>query len=285
VISVLGSRVGTEIFPSVDTGQLQMRIKAPAGTRVERTEVIAQRILQFITAEAGPENVQGSIGYAGIQPTSFPINTILLWTSGPHEAVLRVALKRDAGVSTETLKEHLRDRLPDLAPGTTIAFEPADVISQVMSFGASTPVEVAVYGADFGVSRKYAAAVKDQLSRVQTLRDVQYAQLLDYPSLNIRVDRERAGQLGVTVQDVGQALVAATSSTRFIQPNYWAAPNGVSYQVQVEVPQYLTRTLWRAWKPSRSRRATAAIRSLAMSRQSPKDRSSASMTATTSNAW
>jgi multidrug efflux pump subunit AcrB len=243
-IYLLGTRIGTEVFPSVDTGQLQMRIKAPAGTRVERTEVIAQRILQFITTEAGPENVQGSIGYAGIQPTSFPINTILLWTSGPHEAVLRIALKRDAGVSTEALKERLRNTLPELAPGTTIAFEPADVISQVMSFGASTPVEVAIYGPDFGASRKFAAAVKDQMAQLSNLRDVQYAQLLDYPSLDIRVDRERAGQLGVTVQDVGQALVAATSSTRFIQPNYWAAPNtGVSYQVQVEVPQYLTNSV------------------------------------------
>jgi multidrug efflux pump subunit AcrB len=241
---VLGSRIGTEIFPRVDTGQLQMRIKAPAGTRVERTEVIAQRILEYITSEAGPENVQGSIGYVGIQPTSFPINTILLWTSGPHEAVLRVALTPNAPVSTETLKDRVRTRLPELSPGTTIAFEPADIISQVMSFGASTPIEIAVSGPDFGVSRKFAAVVKDKLAAVPTLRDVQYAQLLEYPSLNIRVDRERAGQLGVTVQQVGQALVAATSSTRFIQPNYWAAPNtGVSYQVQVEVPQFLTNSV------------------------------------------
>jgi multidrug efflux pump subunit AcrB len=242
-VGLLGTRIGTEIFPNVDTGQLQMRIKAPAGTRVERTEVIAQRVLQFIALEAGPDNVQGSIGYVGIQPTSFPINTILLWTSGPHEAVLRVALKPDTGVATETLKDRLRSKLPDIAPGATIAFEPADIISQVMSFGASTPIEVAVSGPDFAVSRKFAATIKDQLGRISSVRDVQYAQLLEYPSLNIRVDRERAGQLGVTVQDVGQALVAATSSTRFTQPNYWAAANGVSYQVQVEVPQSLTNSI------------------------------------------
>jgi multidrug efflux pump subunit AcrB len=244
MIYLLGTRIGTEIFPNVDTGQLQMRIKAPPGTRVERTEVIAQRVLQFLTGEVGAENVQGSIGYVGIQPTSFPINTILLWTSGPHEAVLRVALRADSGFATETLKERLRHKLPDIAPGATIAFEPADIISQVMSFGASTPIEVAFSGPDFGVSRKFAAVVKDKMAAIPTLRDVQYAQLLEYPSLNIQVDRERAGQLGVTVQDVGQALVAATSSTRFIQPNYWAAPNtGVSYQVQVEVPQALTNSI------------------------------------------
>ena len=243
VVVVLGRTIGTEIFPNVDTGQLQMRIKAPAGTRVERTELIAQQVLQFIGKEAGSGNVEGSIGYVGIQPTSYPINTILLWTSGPHEAVLRVALKPDSGVSTEDLKERLRHELPRLAPGTVVAFEPADIVSQVMSFGAATPIEVAVWGADFGASRKYAEHLRTKIAEIPNLRDVQFAQLLAYPSLNIHVDRERAGQLGVTVEDVGRALVAATSSTRFTQPLYWAAPNGVSYQVQVEIPQALTNSI------------------------------------------
>src|SRR5262245_55777928 len=243
VAVVLGRAIGTEIFPRVDTGQLQMRIKAPAGTRVERTELIAQKVLQFIGKEAGVSNVEGSIGYVGIQPTSYPINTILLWTSGPHEAVLRVALKPDNGVSTEDLKERLRHELPQLAPGTVVAFEPADIVSQVMSFGASTPIEVAVWGADFGASRKYAEHLRGKMAEIPSLRDVQFAQLLAAPSVNIQVDRERAGQLGVTVEDVGRALVAATSSTRFTQPLYWAAPNGVSYQVQVEIPQSLTNSI------------------------------------------
>jgi multidrug efflux pump subunit AcrB len=243
VVYGLGTTIGTEIFPNVDTGQLQMRIKAPPGTRVERTELIAQRILQFLDEQAGPGNVQGSIGYVGIQPTSYPINTILLWTSGPHEAVLRVALKPDAGVRTDVLKERLRQQLPKLAPGTVVAFEPADVVSQVMNFGASTPIEVTVSGADFLASRKYAEHLREKLVEIPTLRDVQFSQLLAYPSLNIQVDRERAGQLGVTVEDVGRALVAATSSTRFIQPLYWAAPNGVSYQVQIEIPQSLTNSI------------------------------------------
>lgn len=243
LVYLLGTTIGTEIFPTVDTGQLQMRIKAPAGTRVERTELIAQSVLQFIGEQAGPQNVQGSIGYVGIQPTSYPINTILLWTSGPHEAVLRVALKPGSGIATEELKERLRRQLPKLAPGTAIAFEPADIVSQVMSFGASTPIEVAVSGADFAASRKYAEHLRAKIAEIPALRDVQFAQLLASPSLNIQVDRERAGQLGVTVEDVGRALVAATSSTRFIQPLYWAAPNGVSYQVQVEIPQALTNSI------------------------------------------
>jgi multidrug efflux pump subunit AcrB len=243
VVFVIGRTIGSEIFPTVDTGQLQMRIKAPAGTRVERTELIAQQVLQFIGQQAGAGNVEGSIGYVGIQPTSYPINSILLWTSGPHEAVLRVALKPESGVSTEDLKERLRHQLPQFAPGTSVVFEPADIVSQVMSFGASTPIEVAVWGADFGASRKYADHLRGKIAEIRSLRDVQFAQLLAYPSLNIQVDRERAGQLGVTVEDVGRSLVAATSSTRFTQPLYWAAPNGVSYQVQVEIPQALTNSI------------------------------------------
>lgn len=241
VIVLLGNAIGREIFPAVDTGQLQMRIKAPAGTRVERTEIIVQNILRYISEQAGADQVQ-SLGYVGIQPTSAPINTILLWTSGPHEAVMRVALT-NASVSTATLKERVRQKLPELAPGTIVSFEPAEVVSQVMSFGASTPIEVAVWGADFAVSRKYAEAVRDKMAAIPAFRDVQFAQLLAYPSLNIQIDRERAGQLGVSVEDVGRAMVAATSSTRFIQPLYWAAPNGVSYQVQVEIPQALTNSI------------------------------------------
>jgi multidrug efflux pump subunit AcrB len=242
-VSALGLRIGTDMFPSVDTGQMQLRIRAPAGTRVERTEVIAQEILQFLSTEAGPENVEGSIGYVGVQPTSYPINTILQWTSGPHEAILRVALEPESGVSTAELKERLREWLLENAPGTTVAFEPADIVSQVMSFGASMPVEVSVYGADFAASRGFAERVRGEMAKVPGISDVQYGQLMEYPSLRINVDRERAGQLGVTVGDVGRALVASTSSSRFTQPIYWAAPNNVSYQVQVEVPQYLTNSI------------------------------------------
>lgn len=242
-VYLLGTNLGREIFPTVDTGQLQLRLKAAPGTRVERTELIAQDVLRFIAEQVGPDRVLGSIGYVGVQPTSYPINTILLWTSGPHEAVMRIALSRDADIGSEEIKERLRRELPTIAPGTTVSFEPADIVSQVMSFGASTPIEVAVWGADFAATRKYAAALRDQMAALPTLRDVQFAQLLAYPSVNIQIDRERAGQLGVTVEDVGRAMVAATSSTRFTQPLYWAAPNGVSYQVQVEIPQALTNSV------------------------------------------
>jgi len=113
-----------------------------------------------------------------------------------------------------------------------------------MSFGSPTPIEVAVTGANLVASRGYAEKLKGELERISTFRDVQFGQALDYPVLQVKVDRERAGQLGVTVDEIGRSLVAATSSSRFVQPNYWADPaTGVAYQVQVEVPQHSMQSI------------------------------------------
>jgi multidrug efflux pump subunit AcrB len=119
-----------------------------------------------------------------------------------------------------------------------VTFEAADLVSQVMSFGAPTPVEIAVNGPNIAADRKYAETITQELRKVETLRDVQIGELLDYPTVDITVDRARAAQLNVDVADVGRALAPATSSSRFTTPVYWADPaSGVAYQVQVEIPQ------------------------------------------------
>jgi multidrug efflux pump subunit AcrB len=163
---------------------------------------------------------------------------IFLWTGGPHEAVLLVDLKTEAGISTAEVQDRLRERLVQIAPGSTVTFEPADLVSQVMSFGSPTPVEVAVTSGDLEANRNYAGLIAEKLREINVLRDVQLGELLDYPTLDIQVDRERAAQLGVTVADVGRALAPATWSSRFTTPVYWADPaSGIAYQVQVETPQ------------------------------------------------
>jgi multidrug efflux pump subunit AcrB len=238
VLFVAGSRLGTDIFPRSDPGMLQMRLRAPTGTRVERTEVLAQKVLQAVQDEVGPENVERSLAFIGVQPSAFPVNLIVLWTGGPHEAVMLVDLKKEAGISTAEVQERLRQKLPEIAPGSSVTFEAADLVSQVMSFGAPTPIEVAVSSADLEVNRTYANSIVEKLRGIPSLRDVQVGELLNYPTLDIEVDRERAAQLGVTVADVGRALAPATWSSRFTTPVYWADPkSGIAYQVQVETPQ------------------------------------------------
>jgi len=237
-ILVVGRGLGTDIFPNVDTGQFQLRLRAPTGTRVERTELIALKALDAIRAEAGPEGVAITLGFVGTQPPSYPINTIYLWTSGPQEAVLLVALRRDSHLRLSEFKERLRNKLPAILPGTKLSFEAGDIVSQIMNFGAPTPIEVAMSGPNLAANRAFAEKVLAEMQKITALRDLQFGQPLDYPTVDIKVDRERAGQLGVSVEQVGRSVVAATSSSRFVQPNYWRDPaTGVAYQVQVEIPQ------------------------------------------------
>src|SRR5215469_13308291 len=183
-------------------------------------------------------NVAVTLGYVGTQPPAYPINTIFLWTSGPQEALLRVALKPDTGISIANLEEQLRQKLPGMFPGSHFSFEAGDIVSQTMNFGAPTPVEVAVNGPNLQDNRSLSEKLLAELGKIRPLRDLQFEQPLDYPSVEVNVNRELAGQLGVSVEQVGRSLVAATSSSRFVTPNYWADPrSGIGYQVQVELPQ------------------------------------------------
>ncbi len=239
VIWGLIDRLGMEIFPSVDTGQFQLRVRATDGTRIERTEVLAERVLNAIAEEVGAENIAITQGFVGVQPASYPVNTIHLWTSGPHEAVLLVALKRESGLSVEQVKERLREKLPKLFPGTKYVFEAGDIISQVMSMGSPTAIEVAMSGPKLEANRAYAERVLQEMAKLSTLRDLQFGQPLEYPTIEVTVDRIRAGQLGVFMSDVARSLVSATSSSRFIQPMFWRDPSsGNAYQVQIEIPQH-----------------------------------------------
>ncbi len=254
-----GGLVGREIFPAVDAGQFQLRLKAPTGTRIEVTEQMAVQALDAIKNAVGPENVAISLGYVGLIPSSYPINTIYLWTSGPEEAVLRVAFKPGSGVRVDELKERLRQELAPVlkqwlqgrlvsqnlsvaeaerrAGGIRLSFEPADIVNEVMSFGSPTPIEVAVSGPKLADDRAYAEKVRNELAKIASLRDLQFVQPLDYPAVQVKVDRQLAGASGVTTETVASSLVAATSSSRFVVPNYWADPNtGIGYQVQVEIP-------------------------------------------------
>ena len=237
-VFLIGRNLGVDIFPQVSAGIFQLRLRAPIGTRVERTEVVALKALETISREAGANNIDITLGFVGTQPASYPVNTIHLWTSGPHEAVLTIAFKRGSGVRLEEFKERLRRKLPEEIPGVALSFEAGDLISKVMNFGAPTPIEVAVSGPNLNANRAFADKVMAEMKKIPILRDLQFDQALDYPTVDIKVDRKRAGQLGVTVEQVGRSLVAATSSSRFTQPVYWRDPaSGTAYQVQVEVPQ------------------------------------------------
>jgi multidrug efflux pump subunit AcrB len=255
--------IGSEIFPQADTGQFQFRLKAPTGTRIEETEQIVKEALDFIKKEAGEENVDISLGYVGLVPTNYPINNVYLWTGGPEEAVMRVALK-PGKFRIEKFKAQLRNKLHahlaawleekwlrDGVPADRAAaarhlrlsFEPADIVSEVMSFGSPTPVEVQISSTNMANNLAYAEKVRQELAKVKALKDLQYVQAQDYPTIDVQVNRERARDANIQAGSVGNALAPATSSSRYTVPNFWRDPvSGLGFQVQVEVPQNLMRS-------------------------------------------
>jgi multidrug efflux pump subunit AcrB len=242
-IALLIPRLGTELFPEANAPLLRLRLRAPTGTRIEETERITLRALDIIRQTAGPDNVAITSDFVGVQPASYPVNLIHLFTSGPHEAVIQVALKPEAARG-ENLRERLRAALRRDLPGVEASFEAGDIVSQVMSFGSATPIEIAVQGSSLPDDLAYAQKIRSRLAGAPYLRDVQFAQPLEYPTIDIDIDRDRAGQYGLTMADVTRSVVPSTSSSRFIAPNYWRDPrSGNAFQVQVEIPQYRMQSI------------------------------------------
>lgn len=231
--------IGTDILPKSDSRQFQLRIKAVDGTRVERTEEITLRVLDLIKEEVGNENVDISSAYVGNVPTSYGTSQIFVFNSGPHEAVMQVSLNKTYDVQIDELKERLRKRIGDAMPSLRLSFEPIELVDKIMSQGASTPLEVSVAARDIRDAEKFARRITEEMRKISFLRDVQIAQPMDYPMLRIEMDRERAGQMGVTPSQVARSLVAATSSSRFTDKNLWLDNSkGLAYQVQIQIPEY-----------------------------------------------
>lgn len=238
IIVSVGSRLGLEIFPTVGVEEFRLRFRGPDGSHFDTTEQYALGVLEAIGDHVGRHNVDLTLGYVGTIPSSFPINGVYQWSRGPEEGLLRIKLKHGSGIHTERAKDELRTILAQRFPMLRLSFEPADIVSEVMSFGSPTPIEIAGRGANLDESRTYMLEVQKALANVPALRDVQIAQSLDYPTVNVHVDRERASFSGTTTTQIARSVVSATSSTRFVAQNYWPDPKtGIGYQVQVEIPQ------------------------------------------------
>jgi len=239
------ARLGTEIFPRTDTGQFALRFRAPSGTQVGITEKLAQKILELIAREAGgADKVDVTIGLVGVHNSSYPVNLVHLWNGGPEEGWLAVQLMPGTGIKVEDFRERLRGVLAKELPEVRLSFEPQDIVTRVMSFGSPTPIEVAVSGPSLAVSKGYAEKILERLKQIPFLRDVQIAQTLDFPTVDVNINRERAGLLGVKVDDVTKSLVAATTSSRFTVANFWADPSsGISYNLQVQIPESRTTSV------------------------------------------
>jgi multidrug efflux pump subunit AcrB len=238
VLLLIGPTLAQEIFPSSASEQFRLRIDAPDGTRVAVTEDLVKQILGVISRDAGDNNLDPTLSYVGTQGSSYPINAVFLWTSGPQQAVVNVGLRPGSSIKLASLEEQLRKDLAQQFPTLRFSFDPGDLISQILNFGTPSLAEVAVSGPQYADVQTYAERVRQRMTQLKSLRDVEIEEPLHYPTVDVRINRVLAGQLGTTADEVGAAVGAATASSRFVAPNYWRDPrSGVSYQVQVQVPQ------------------------------------------------
>lgn len=234
----LMSTIGRDVLPKVNGGQFQLRIRAAEGTRIESTEKKTLETIKAIGSITGPENVAISSAYVGTHPALFSISPIFLWMAQPHEAIIQVALKEDYHANLDELKEKIRAKVAKEIPDIKLSFEPIELTDKILSQGSPTPVEVRISGRNKQLNEEYANKLITQLQKIDYLRDVQLGQSTKYPAIKVEVDRQRAAQLGVDMNDISRSLIASTSSSRYTEKNIWIdEKSGYSYSVQIQVPE------------------------------------------------
>lgn len=235
--------IGKDLMPHLNSGQFQLRLREPDGTRLERTEAKVHEVLQLIDSTV-KGHVAISSAYVGLIPSSYGSSNLYIFNSGTHEAVLQVNLDEGYKVNIEELKDELRNVIKMHMPEMRVSFEPVDMTEKIMSQGAATPIEVRVAGKDTQQIERYATQLIDTLRHIDYLRDVQIAQPLHYPVININVDRFKVAQMGLNMYQVARSVTASTSSSRFTEKNQWLDEKvAYTYQVQVQVPEYIMQTV------------------------------------------
>lgn len=232
------NHIGRDVLPKSNSGQFQVRLGAPDGTRIEKTELVTLRAIDVIDSLVGKKNVDITSAMVGMHGSQFSTNPIYLFMPGPQEAVLQVELKEGYKTDMDELKDRFRKAMKDVMRDVRVSFEPIELTDKILSQGSPTPIEIKVLSKNKPQNEVYANKVVDALKQIPYLRDVQIRQSIKYPTVNIDIDRVKAAQLGVTPDQVSRSLTASTSSSRFTEKNNWIdLKQGLNYLVQVEVPE------------------------------------------------
>jgi multidrug efflux pump subunit AcrB len=235
--------IGKDLLPKTNNGQLQIRIKEPDGTRLEKTERAVKDILALIDSTVHG-NVAISSAYVGLIPSSYGSSNLYIFNSGTHEAVMQLNLDENYKVDLDALKDQLRANIKKAFPAVTISFEPIELTEKIMAQGAATPIEVRLMGKNFDNIKMYSERLVNNLKKVSYLRDVAITQPLHFPTVKITLDRLKLAQMGLNLPEVARSVTDATSSSRFTQKVQWLDPKvAYTYQVQVQVPEYLMNSV------------------------------------------
>src|ERR1700730_5651606 len=229
--------LGQDFFPAVDVSQIKLHIRAPTGTRIEETTALADRIGTAIHGIVPANELDGIVSNIGLTVSGINMAYNNSGTIGAAEADILISLKPNHAPTDDYIKT-MREKLPQQFPGTTFAFLPADIVSQVLNFGVPAPIDLQVAGRDLAADRKYANALLTKVREIPGIADARIQQAFQQPTLNVKVDRSLTSLAGLTEKDVATAMLTTWSGSSQSAPTYWLDPaNGVSYPVSVQTPQ------------------------------------------------
>ncbi len=240
---VLVPWLGRDFFPSVDAGQIKIHVRAPIGTRVEETAKLFDRIETDISRVIPREELGSVVDNIGLTVSGINLAYSNTGTIGPQDGDMLISLREDHA-KTEIYVHRLREFLPQQYPGTTFSFLPADIISQILNFGAPAPIDIQVMGPDSQANMAFAQILKKDISKVLGIADVRIQQANNYPQFLVDVDRIRAKSLGITERDVTNSLVVTLAGSGQVSPSFWLnKENGVSYPIVAQTPGYWIQSL------------------------------------------
>lgn len=235
--------LGRNFFPAVDAGQIKLHIRAQTGTRIEETARLCDEIERQIRKEIPASEIKNIVDNIGL-----PVSGVNLMYSnsspiGPGDADILISLNEGHRPTDEYVKK-LRGQLKDQFPGTSFAFLPADIVSQILNFGMPAPIDVQVVGFNRKANQEYATLVMNRIKKINGLSDLRIQQAFNQPELHVDVNRSRARELGLSQRDIATNLLVSLSGSLQTAPNFWINPkNHVSYPLVVQVPQPRIDTL------------------------------------------
>jgi multidrug efflux pump subunit AcrB len=236
--AVLSVFVGTDFFPSVDAGLIQLHVRAPARTRIERTEQIFQAIEDDIRARIPAKDLRLMLDNIGLPQRTYNLAFTDGSTIGVNDGVIQIELA-DGHQPTASVVQTLRRQLAADFPDVLFYFQPADLVTQVLNFGVPTQVDVQVQGRDRDNNKRIAALLRQRIADIPGVVDAHVQQELDVPEISYTIDRTRAEELGLNMQEVANDLNISLSSSEQVSPNFWTDPkSGIPYYFAVQTPEY-----------------------------------------------
>jgi multidrug efflux pump subunit AcrB len=236
--------VGEDFFPDVDSGQIRVHARCPAGTRIEQTELRFAAIERLIRDVIPADDFDALLDNIGIPNAWASIAQGDIPTISSADGEILVSLKKEKHGSTRDYEVELRKRFREAFPDITFFFQPANITTQILNFGLPAPIDLQVVGRDAQANYKIAQKLAEKIARIPGAADVHIHQVVDQPQIRLNVDRVKASQVGLTQRDVTSSMLISLSGNGTVAPNYWLNwANGVSYNVGVQTPQYRVNSL------------------------------------------